>query len=93
MEPPGAELRPAYRDSGNFAPCLVTVPKVPLASVVFRAHLNVGVGDDHLVVQFVPCEKMNNNYPNSRPQVGATFYPGGVDDFIMPEVISPAPQR
>ncbi|KAF7506497.1 hypothetical protein GJ744_011747 [Endocarpon pusillum] len=36
---------------------------------------------------------MNNSYPNSRPQVGATFYPGGVDDFIMPEVISPAPQR
>lgn len=25
--------------------------------------------------------------------VGATFYPGGVDDFYMPEVISPAPQR
>ncbi|KAI9658104.1 MAG: hypothetical protein M1829_006829 [Trizodia sp. TS-e1964] len=27
------------------------------------------------------------------PQVGATFYPGGVDDFYMPEVISPLPQR
>ncbi|KAI9707087.1 MAG: hypothetical protein M1836_000047 [Candelina mexicana] len=27
------------------------------------------------------------------PNVGATFYPGGVDDFYMPEVISPAPQR
>ncbi|KAI9758527.1 MAG: regulatory particle non-ATPase [Chaenotheca gracillima] len=27
------------------------------------------------------------------PQVGATFYPGGSDDFYMPEVISPAPQR
>jgi hypothetical protein len=27
------------------------------------------------------------------PQLGATFYPGGVDDFYMPEVISPAPQR
>jgi hypothetical protein len=38
---------------------------------------------------------MNNHqhYPNSNPQVGATFYPGGVDDFYMPEVISPAPQR
>ncbi|KAH0559277.1 hypothetical protein GP486_004208 [Trichoglossum hirsutum] len=27
------------------------------------------------------------------PNVGATFYPGGSDDFYMPEVISPAPQR
>lgn len=27
------------------------------------------------------------------PQFGATFYPGGVDDFYMPEVIAPAPQR
>ncbi len=27
------------------------------------------------------------------PQLGATFTPGGVDDFYMPEVISPAPQR
>lgn len=27
------------------------------------------------------------------PQFGATFYPGGVDDFSMPEVIAPAPQR
>jgi hypothetical protein len=29
----------------------------------------------------------------SQPRVGATFYPGGTDDFYMPEVISPAPQR
>jgi TPR repeat protein len=28
-----------------------------------------------------------------RPQLGATFYPGGSDDFNMPELISPAPQR
>ncbi|KAH7018192.1 LOW QUALITY PROTEIN: uncharacterized protein B0I36DRAFT_335461 [Microdochium trichocladiopsis] len=27
------------------------------------------------------------------PQFGATFYPGGVDDYYMPEVIAPAPQR
>lgn len=26
-------------------------------------------------------------------QLGATFYPGGTDDFYMPEVVSPAPQR
>ncbi|KAL8701914.1 MAG: hypothetical protein Q9224_000268 [Gallowayella concinna] len=26
-------------------------------------------------------------------QLGATFYPGGVDDFYLPEVISPAPKR
>lgn len=25
--------------------------------------------------------------------VGATFYPGGEDDFYIPELISPAPQR
>lgn len=27
------------------------------------------------------------------PQLGATFVPGGYDDFYMPEVIAPAPQR
>lgn len=27
------------------------------------------------------------------PQLGATFYPGGVDDYYMPEVIAPSPQR
>ncbi|KAL8737706.1 MAG: hypothetical protein Q9181_001424 [Wetmoreana brouardii] len=29
----------------------------------------------------------------SQPQLGATFYPGGADDFYVPEVISPAPKR
>lgn len=28
-----------------------------------------------------------------RPRLGATFTPGGSDDFYLPEVISPAPQR
>lgn len=28
-----------------------------------------------------------------RPALGATFYPGGSDDFYVPEVISPSPQR
>lgn len=27
------------------------------------------------------------------PKLGATFYPGGQDDFLMPELISPSPQR
>ncbi|KAI9876081.1 MAG: hypothetical protein M1830_007385 [Pleopsidium flavum] len=36
---------------------------------------------------------MSNQQGYSQPQLGATFYPGGVDDFYMPEVISPAPQR
>ncbi|KAL2024737.1 hypothetical protein VTK56DRAFT_5558 [Thermocarpiscus australiensis] len=27
------------------------------------------------------------------PQLGATFVPGGYDDYYMPEVVSPAPQR
>ncbi|KAI9816567.1 MAG: hypothetical protein M1827_001699 [Pycnora praestabilis] len=27
------------------------------------------------------------------PQVGATFYPGGMDDFYIPELVSPSPQR
>jgi hypothetical protein len=36
---------------------------------------------------------MNNNYSSSQPQLGATFYPGGQDDFYIPELISPAPQR
>ena len=34
----------------------------------------------------------SHNY-YSRPQMGATFQPGTVDDHRMPEVISPAPQR
>jgi hypothetical protein len=33
------------------------------------------------------------NYGQPRPQLGATFYPGGSDDFYMPELISPSPQR
>ena len=32
-------------------------------------------------------------YPQPKPQLGATFTPGGLDDFYLPEVISPAPQR
>ncbi|WEW60391.1 hypothetical protein PRK78_005876 [Emydomyces testavorans] len=32
-------------------------------------------------------------YDYARPQMGATFYPGATDDYQMPEVISPAPQR
>ncbi|EER23128.1 hypothetical protein D8B26_001202 [Coccidioides posadasii str. Silveira] len=32
-------------------------------------------------------------YDSSRPRMGATFYPGATDDYQMPEVISPAPQR
>ncbi|KAJ5152870.1 uncharacterized protein N7482_009348 [Penicillium canariense] len=28
-----------------------------------------------------------------QPRLGATWYPGGQDDFYMPEVISPSPQR
>ncbi|KAI8627487.1 hypothetical protein F5Y19DRAFT_477353 [Xylariaceae sp. FL1651] len=27
------------------------------------------------------------------PQFGATFYPGGVDDYYLPEVLAPSPQR
>ncbi|KAJ5358096.1 Chitin synthase activator (Chs3) [Penicillium brevicompactum] len=36
-----------------------------------------------------------NRPPQGRgqPRVGATWYPGGHDDFYMPEVISPSPQR
>ncbi|KAJ6086951.1 hypothetical protein N7467_005865 [Penicillium canescens] len=36
-----------------------------------------------------------NRPPQGRgqPRVGATWYPGGQDDFYMPEVISPSPQR
>ena len=37
---------------------------------------------------------MNNSY-NRQPLTGATFVPGGPggDDYAMPEVVSPAPQR
>ncbi|KAJ5110760.1 hypothetical protein N7532_001295 [Penicillium argentinense] len=36
-----------------------------------------------------------NRPPQGRgpPRTGATWYPGGQDDFYMPEVISPSPQR
>lgn len=36
-----------------------------------------------------------NRPPQGRgqPRLGATWYPGGQDDFYMPEVISPSPQR
>ncbi len=27
------------------------------------------------------------------PQLGATFVPGGFDDYYMPEVVAPSPQR
>lgn len=27
------------------------------------------------------------------PQFAATFVPGGLDDYYMPEVLAPAPQR
>ncbi|GLB17992.1 hypothetical protein ABZX51_006492 [Aspergillus tubingensis] len=30
---------------------------------------------------------------HGQPRLGATWYPGGQDDFYMPEVISPSPQR
>jgi hypothetical protein len=33
------------------------------------------------------------NYGQPQPQLVATFYPGGSDDFYMPELISPSPQR
>ncbi|EEH39576.2 hypothetical protein PAAG_08845 [Paracoccidioides lutzii Pb01] len=33
------------------------------------------------------------HHQSSNPRMGATFYPGHVDAFQMPEVISPAPQR
>ncbi|XHG09197.1 hypothetical protein AWENTII_012273 [Aspergillus wentii] len=38
---------------------------------------------------------MNRPPPQGRgqPRLGATWYPGGQDDFYMPEVISPSPQR
>ncbi|KAG8529324.1 uncharacterized protein KY384_005960 [Bacidia gigantensis] len=36
---------------------------------------------------------MANPHRQNSTQLGATFVPGGVDDFYMPEVISPSPQR
>ncbi|TAQ83119.1 hypothetical protein B7494_g8558 [Chlorociboria aeruginascens] len=35
----------------------------------------------------------HSNGSGRQPQLGATFYPGGYDDFAMPDLISPAPQR
>ncbi|KAL2009244.1 hypothetical protein VTN00DRAFT_7438 [Thermoascus crustaceus] len=36
---------------------------------------------------------MSRPVGRGQPRLGATFYPGGADDFYMPEVISPSPQR
>jgi hypothetical protein len=40
---------------------------------------------------------MSYHHQPGQPQLGATFVPGGFDDYYMPapspEVISPAPQR
>ncbi|KAA6411615.1 MAG: chitin synthase activator (Chs3) [Lasallia pustulata] len=36
---------------------------------------------------------MSHRRGQLQPQLGATFVPGGVDDFYIPELISPAPQR
>ncbi|KAJ9273774.1 hypothetical protein DTO212C5_53 [Paecilomyces variotii] len=36
---------------------------------------------------------MSRPYGRGQPRLGATFYPGGQDDYYMPEVISPSPQR
>ncbi|MCJ1358117.1 MAG: hypothetical protein MMC33_008115 [Icmadophila ericetorum] len=36
---------------------------------------------------------MNKGSGSSEPALRATFYPGGDDDYYVPEVISPAPQR
>ncbi|KUJ14864.1 HCP-like protein [Mollisia scopiformis] len=35
----------------------------------------------------------NQSYKYLNPQLGATFVPSGHDDFYMPEVVSPTPQR
>ncbi|KAL8840571.1 MAG: hypothetical protein Q9170_001257 [Blastenia crenularia] len=36
---------------------------------------------------------MDNGSGQRPPQLGATFFPGGMDDFYMPEVVAPAPKR
>lgn len=37
--------------------------------------------------------KMTSERKDEEPTFTATFYPGGQDSFMMPELISPAPQR
>ncbi|KAI4178412.1 MAG: hypothetical protein L6R41_008399 [Letrouitia leprolyta] len=36
---------------------------------------------------------MDNGIGQRPPQLGATFLPGGIDDFYMPEVVAPSPKR
>ena len=49
------------------------------------------------VQQLIPYRNIIMSYHQGQPQLGATFVPGGFDDYYMPapspEVISPAPQR
>lgn len=43
--------------------------------------------------QFPNKITMNRPPQGGQQRLGATWYPGGQDDFYMPEVISPSPQR
>ncbi|KAI0848827.1 hypothetical protein F5Y00DRAFT_262300 [Daldinia vernicosa] len=40
-----------------------------------------------------PLQPQTSEDDFEMPNVGATFYPGGMDDYYMPEVIAPSPQR
>ncbi|ATY64747.1 Tetratricopeptide-like helical [Cordyceps militaris] len=43
-----------------------------------------------------PCQRIVDTNPSKAqmpPKLGATFVPGGFDDYYMPEVVAPSPQR
>jgi hypothetical protein len=47
----------------------------------------------HPTAKVVKTAAIMTNYGQMQPHLGATFYPGGSDDFYMPELVSPSPQR
>ncbi|RDW68023.1 hypothetical protein BP6252_09419 [Coleophoma cylindrospora] len=42
---------------------------------------------------YAPHYNNMSSHEYQKAQLGATFYPGGYDDFQMPELVSPSPQR
>ncbi|TVY16859.1 Chitin synthase regulatory factor 4 [Lachnellula arida] len=44
-------------------------------------------------IQDCQYEMSGKGYNNRPPTLGATFMPGGADDYYAPDIVSPAPQR
>lgn len=73
------------------APLICTAPEVPAA-------YSTCPESTRLEYKVLLCVTAVDRPPNRQPvdnmqPLGATFVPGGYDDYYMPEVVAPAPQR